>query len=369
MGNRPMKCLKVIGLLLAVLSFGRPAFAHESHFYVDPNGGDDRASGHEQSPWRTLAHAMQQINRTGGTLHLAPDAVFREPLEILPATNAKPIVIEGHDALIDLGTDISAGPWIADGDGYRYAHPVPRQIGNAPWQMSQVYINGQPIHAFDPRRSKTPQPGELQHLPGDVLRVVFPDGLTPENARIILNADYRVSCVSIVGSNVTVRNLTARHAGNDGFNIHGDSQNIALEKVTALYCGDEGISAHGTSQTRVTDAIVAFNGSQAAGAGDVNDSQTLYKRCISFSNRGSGFYFGNGGQHELEDCIVANNLRPLGGPGRNACEVRNLIELDHLDDEVAVPPALAAVLERARALWRRHRTSTKPTTQSGNKSP
>ena len=78
--------------------------------------------------------------------------------------------------------------------------------------------------------------------------------------------------MSIACSNIIIRNLTVKYAGNDGFNIHGDRRGIRLEKVRALSCADEGISAHETTEVQVIDSEIAWNGSVSGGVTDVNDA-------------------------------------------------------------------------------------------------
>ncbi|HAI11663.1 MAG TPA: hypothetical protein DCM28_08155 [Phycisphaerales bacterium] len=294
--------------------------------YVDPVKGNDTYDGQQASPVKTFKQAVKMISDSGGTMHLALNSIFAEPMQWLGHDDTAPVTVMGNAATIDLGTDISAGPWIPDGDGYIYAKPVPRHVGNAPWQMANVYINNQPITAYDPRFGKAPKPGQLQHLPEDRLRIVLPQGLSISDAKIILNPDYKTSCVAIRRGNITIRDLNVRHGGNDGFNIHGQNDNVELRNVTAMFCGDEGISAHGQTRMNVYDSIIAFNGSQAGGVADVNQSSTTYTRCASLYNRGHAFYFDKG-EHVLTDCLVGFNAIPWKRMKADRFTNNNVIEM------------------------------------------
>ncbi|NBS33251.1 MAG: hypothetical protein EBS83_10740, partial [Planctomycetia bacterium] len=117
-------------------------------------------------------------------------------------------------------------------------------------------------------------------------------------------------CVSIACSHITVRNLTVKHAGNDGFNIHGDRRGVRLERVRAIANADEGISAHETTEMEVVEAEVAGNGSSAGGVADVNQSVTSYRDCYVHDNAAAGFFF-SGRRHTVADTVIANQTRPI----------------------------------------------------------
>lgn len=68
--------------------------------------------------------------------------------------------------------------------------------------------------------------------------------------------------MTIACSNIVVRNISAKHAGNDGFNIHGKWTGIRIENVKACCNADEGISAHDDVEMAVSGAEIAWNGLQ-----------------------------------------------------------------------------------------------------------
>ena len=93
------------------------------------------------------------------------------------------------------------------------------------------------------------KPGEMGYAKDGSLYFRWPKGCKPGKAvgadrgrfkPIILPAKNGVNCVSIACSNIIIRNLTVKYAGNDGFNIHGHRKGIRLENVRALSCADKG---------------------------------------------------------------------------------------------------------------------------------
>jgi hypothetical protein len=146
------------------------------------------------------------------------------------------------------------------------------------------------------------QPGHMGYGDDGSLYFRWPIGV-PQNKQIFLPPQTGTNCVSIAYSHIIVRNITAKHAGNDGFNIHGHRNGIRLENVRALSNADQGISAHETVEMEVVRAEVAWNGSAAGGDADVNDSITSYCNCIVHDNAGAAFYF-SGKSHAVLDTLI-----------------------------------------------------------------
>ena len=117
-----------------------------------------------------------------------------------------------------------------------------------------------------------------------------------------LEWSVRMNAVAIESGNrdLTFRNLNCRHALNDGFNIHGNSQGLRFEGISGYENFDEGFSAHETSQCRVIDGHFWGNDNAAA---DVGESETAYERC-EFRESVSVDVLFQGGWHTLRDCRV-----------------------------------------------------------------
>ena len=247
-------------------------------------------------------------------------------------TPDKPEVFDGQGMLIDLGTRVSEHDWIMDGDLWTSQPDFLKSFGHTPriaGQTAGLFIGDIPITIprdheaekgrpdmkskcyFPPEKLK---PGEMGYAKDGSLYFRWPKGCKPGKAfgadrgrfkPIILPAKNGVNCVSIACSNIIIRNLTVKYAGNDGFNIHGHRKGIRLEHVRALSCADEGISAHETTEMEVFNSEIAWNGSISGGVTDVNDAVTSYRNCIVHDNAGAAFSF-TGKAHRVYDSLIFN---------------------------------------------------------------
>jgi sialate O-acetylesterase len=247
-------------------------------------------------------------------------------------TPDKPEVFDGQGMLIDLGTRVSEHDWIMDGDLWTSQPGFLKSFGHTPriaGQTAGLFIGDIPITIpryheaekgrpnmkskcyFPPEKLK---PGEMGYAKDESLYFRWPKGCKPGKAigvdrgrfkPIILPAKNGVNGVSIACSNIIIRNLTVKYAGNDGFNIHGHRRGIRLEHVRALSCADEGISAHETTEMEVFDSEIAWNGSISGGVTDVNDAVTTYRNCIVHDNTGAAFSF-TGKAHRVYDSLIFN---------------------------------------------------------------
>jgi sialate O-acetylesterase len=247
-------------------------------------------------------------------------------------TPDKPEVFDGQGMLIDLGTRVSEHDWIMDSDLWTSKPDFLKSFGHTPrisGQTAGLFIGDIPITIprdheaekgrpdmkskcyFPPEKLK---PGEMGYTKDGSLYFRWPKGCKPGKAigadrgrfkPIILPAKNGVNCVSIACSNIIIRNLTVKYAGNDGFNIHGHRKGIRLENVRALSCADEGISAHETTEMEVLNSEIAWNGSISGGVTDVNDAVTSYRNCIVHDNAGAAFSF-TGKAHRVYDSLIFN---------------------------------------------------------------
>ena len=128
-------------------------------------------------------------------------------------------------------------------------------------------------------------------------------GCATSSPDVISRHDAQRMSTVIDATVLTVRNVTAMHAANDGYNIHGARIGIRLENVKAFSNGDEGISAHETVQMDVVDSEIAWNGSAVGGVADVNDSVTTYTNCVLHHNVNAAFLF-DGKKHRVTNCTI-----------------------------------------------------------------
>ena len=244
-------------------------------------------------------------------------------------TPAQPVVFDGQGMLIDLGIDVTDHDWIRQGDRWTSQPGLLAKHGQQPRMAGQtagLFIDDVPVTiprnlAMEKDRPEKKsfcylepddlQPGQLAYTADAAIVFRWPVGHKPGGSnRLFLPAAAGQNCVSIACSHITVRNLTVKHAGNDGFNIHGDRRGVRLERVRAIANADEGISAHETTEMEVIGAEVAGNGSSAGGVADVNQSVTSYRDCYVHDNAAAGFFF-SGRRHTVADTVIANQTRPI----------------------------------------------------------
>jgi hypothetical protein len=307
--------------------------------YVDGESGNDSSPGSQQEPFRTAARALRDMDGNGGEIRLVPGkAPYREPIVIRRGgTPQNPLIIDGQGAVINLGLDITPGPWTDTGEGWRWEGDLPSGFSTGLYQTTQVFINGQGLPGDHPKgpsyAHRMWHAGYVRLDDQNRLVVIFPRGLSPSNSVVVLTGKGvpMRSGVSLENaSHVTLRNLTAVFASNDGFNFHGHGKDVRLENIKALFNADEGTSAHETFEVEVVESELAFNGSQGGGAQDVNSSVTRYRNVRSHQNRFSGFSL-QGKSHVLDGVIG------YGNGGQNIPKPAENIVVTNAEDKGAVP--------------------------------
>lgn len=233
-------------------------------------------------------------------------------------TPQAPVVFDGKGMIIDLGIDITAHDWIKNGDVWASRGSLPKHPPVNDTQRAGLFIDEVPLRITRDRETekmsgvaekiifvapKALQPGQMGWAEDGSVYFRWPKEKKPGEGRVIQPPAGLASCVAIAGSYITVRNVTAIHAANDGFNIHGARLGIRLENVKAFSNGDEGISAHETVQMDVVDSEIAWNGSAVGGVADVNDSVTTYTNCVLHHNVNAAFLF-DGKKHRVTNCTI-----------------------------------------------------------------
>ena len=238
-------------------------------------------------------------------------------------TAEEPAVFDGKGMTIDLGTEVSGHIWKKASDLWTSNGPL---LGREPviaGQTAGLFVGEIPItiprdleaeKLHPDRKSRCYftrdqlKPGQMGYDEDGSVYFRWPEGTEPGSAKVILPGPPGMNCVSIACSHIVIRNIAAKYAGNDGFNIHGDHVGIRLENVKAFSNADEGISALGTVQMEVVGAEVAWNGSVSGGIADVHRCVTSYRDCKVHDNAGAAFYF-SGKFHTVTDTLIYNQSR------------------------------------------------------------
>lgn len=245
--------------------------------------------------------------------------IRRTPLVLTQGgTPEQPVVFDGKGMIIDLGIDITDREWVKTGDVWTSRGPLPGHPPVGDTQRAGLFIDEVPVRIMRDRAAEQKsgeagkvvfadaaalKPGEMGWAADGSLYFRWPQEKAPGSGRIIQPPAKLASCVSIACSHLIVKNITAKHAANDGFNIHGHRVGIRLESVKAFSNGDEGISAHETVQMDVVDSEIAWNGSSAGGVADVGDSVTTYTNCELHHNVNAAFFF-DGKHHRVTNCVI-----------------------------------------------------------------
>lgn len=260
-----------------------------------------------------------------GVASLPGQEVSRTPLVLKQGGTAeKPAVFDGKGMVIDLGIDVTGHAWRKDGDLWTSTARLAAWDPVAPGIFTGLFIDELPLaiaidQSAQAKREKGDErnrylppsaiaPGQMGVTDAGLVYFRWPAGRSPDRSRLFIPPKPATSAVSIECSHIIVRNLTAMHAANDGFNIHGGRTGIRLENIKALSNADEGISAHDTVEMQVVDSEIAWNASYDGGVVDAGDSVTSYDRCTVHDNpvgKAAAFKF-FGGKHRVTNTVIWN---------------------------------------------------------------
>ncbi len=299
---------------------------------VDPATGDDHNNGVD-SPVKTIARAVA-LAGPGDTIHLTPgtyhESVVLRSKKGLPG---RPITVDGHGAVIDGSDPLDAAAWEPLGGGiFRKVKLMPNM---APFIVGRWFflwdgrINRMGRSAKGPsaplKKVADLQPGEWTYVTAeDAFYLKLPEGQTLEAANI--RWPVRANGVALAGSggHIVIKNITATHVYNDGFNVHGAQVDTVFENIAAIECGDDGFSAHETGECRI-DGFTSMGNS--TGFCDIGLSTTHYRNVFIKACLGFDIYFIGNAPHSVENARVESSAAyPLmlgqpasvataGGPG------------------------------------------------------
>lgn len=325
----------VAGLILAGFLWLGPGTAFAADLYVDPKTGNDAADGSMESPFKSVTVAIKRAIG-GDTIHLVH---HDEPWMDLPTFHSKsgelgkPIVLDGQGAVLDGSEALDPSQWEDQGEGLFCSEALLGDASRAVIDRFYFLIDGKMNRMGRSLKGpkdpwKTPdelKPGEwcwIEETNTFYLRIE--PGKKLAEAKIALPRKTNGVAISGDCNHLVIRNLTATHVQNDGFNIHGKTRNVRFENVKAIECGDDGISAHGDCRIEVDGMVSTGN---STGVCHVNDSHSISSNMEIYGNHGFEYFVLDTGHHELRDShiradafqsVVANGAREEGG---GQCEV------------------------------------------------
>ena len=318
---------------------------------------------------KTIAAAIK-LAQPGDTIHLQP-IVYRDYAGFYGKMGepGKPITLDGHGATLEGSDPLDPRKWNEMSPGLFEAKDLLPRLDDAIIMRWFFLWDGKMNHMGRTSKGKKaafmrPQdlkPGEWTFV-RDAARdkagstqifgsffIRLADGQKLADARIFV--PVRSAGVQFSGANahLVIRNITATHPYNDGFNIHGDCRDVVFENIRAIECGDDGISAHESAEYRV-DGLVAIGNS--TGITDTVAAKTTYRHVFLADNLAFDLYFLNDGRYAVSDAVVISTsehaLHVAGGKDQHS-ELR----LDNVLIHREGPKGSAAVSKDASLFARR----------------
>lgn len=273
---------------------------------------------------RTIREAIQRA-RPGDTIHLQP-IVYRESAGFLGKQGApgKPITLDGHGATLEGSDPLDPATWQEISPGLFANDALLPRLDEAILVRWFFQCNGQMNRMGRTSKGKKPpfkRPEDLQ--PGEWTFVVDKSRAQPPSTQIYgtfyvklppgqkladahIAAPMRSAGVQLSGAaaHLVIKNLTATHPYNDGFNIHGDCRDVVFENIRAIECGDDGISAHESAEYRV-DGLISIGNS--TGITDTVAAHTSYNHVFIAGCHAYDLFFLNNGRYKVENAVVLSS--------------------------------------------------------------
>lgn len=332
--------MRIVGLIISAGLWLSLPSAAAREIYVNNLTGNDQHAGTADAPLRSARRGVM-LAEAGDTIHLLPEgAVYREMITL---ADKRDLTIEGHNCIVSGADPLPGDPaaWEKVGQGL---HRI--RLQRTAQDRHILVVDGKGVTMGRTKYQIMPLAG-IQRRKGfeayqQALREQYPQLEKLQDGQFAWESiDAGAGWLYVKGSleklewavrtqgiytdrevhNITIRNLHARHALNDGYNIHGNAQGLKLYNVTAHECFDNGISPHGACSFTIQDSEFLRN-EMAVG----NDflTETHFLRCTLAESVQEELMI-IGGRHVFEDCTlraggpVAVRLvinRP--GPGRPA---------------------------------------------------
>lgn len=312
--------------LVLLLLGASPALA--AIYVVDLDHGSDVGAGTAGAPFKTTARAIE-LAQAGDTVQIVHRA---EPIRETLVINEKsgdvgyPITIDGGGNLFTGADPLNPADWTEVRPGvFRNDHLVKylkKVKPNANDDIIRRFFflfdgkqqrmgrsskgNRRPLPSLD-----TLQPGQWTYVDSETaFYVAIEPGKTLSDAHI--EAPVRCNGVAITGTcnHWVIRNLNTTHVYNDGFNIHGHTEDFLYQDITSTECGDDGFSQHQESQCTIRNFVSRHNSTGIANLGS-----GTYDHVDLEDNYGENLLILGAGTHEFRNSIISATAPPDGWGG------------------------------------------------------
>lgn len=318
--------LMMISLALAFFVTGKAAI-----WYVDVANGSDNNDGIQSAPFKTTAKAISRALAGDTVLIVKVDFPIHESITIIDKSGEAglPIVIDGQGNLFTGAEKLRPEEWRSVRPGiYRNDHLLRGLKPGSPsteatmmrfflaWngQLNRMgrSCNGMLAPFVLPQNLKS---GEWTYVDSETaFYIAITPGEKLEDQHIEI--PMRQNGVAIAGTckHWVIRNINIQHVINDGFNIHGHTEDVVFDHITATECGDDGISAHEDCTIRIHD-FVARRNSTGLCHGDYNVT-CVADSLVLEENYGYNLLLSNG-TDTFSNCIISAVIPPggMGGIG------------------------------------------------------
>jgi len=278
---------------------------------------------------KTIQEAIKMA-QPGDTIHLEP-IVYRDYAGFYAKKGelGKPVIFDGHGATLEGSDPIDLEKWREVEPGLFANDALLPRLDEAILSRWFFVWNGEMNHMGRTSKGKKAPFKKLQDLqPSEWTFVVDAERSQASSRQLFgtfylklppseklaaanISAPMRSAGVQLSGNNahLIIRNITATHPYNDGFNIHGDCRDVVFENIRAIECGDDGISAHESAEYRVEGLVSIGN---STGITDTVAAQTSYKNVFIADCHAYDLFFLNNGRYKLENAVVwSTSQHPL----------------------------------------------------------
>jgi len=294
---------------------------------------------------KTIRQAIKMA-QPGDTIHLQP-FVYHDYAGFYGKKGAagRPITLDGHGATLEGSDPLDVAKWqeVSPGlfandnllrlddavivrwfflwDGKMNLMGRTSKGRKAPFKQPEALRPGEWTFVEDKSRRKPPSPQIF-----GTFYVKLPPGQKLADAHIaapLRSAGVQIAADAQGGgaAHLVIKNITATHPYNDGFNIHGDCRDLVFQNIRALECGDDGISSHETAECRV-DGFISMGNS--TGIADAVAAHTSYNHVFIAGCHAIDLLFIMNGRYQVENAVVlSSSEHPLIVQARNGehCEL------------------------------------------------